>query len=207
MMTKDKKSTLIHDINIRIRDLNESDTPVIFFIAGNYSTGKTFFAKELIKNLDFYQTINFGTITKIIRFFKPEINMLPSNNKFFFKDEWKNLFNKILENLISSYFENGVNTIFEGVQVDTNFLLDNPKVTGGVILNTELSITYTRGKKPRSHFKRKINDLKNIEYKENDKFKFIDNNGTKENTFQEILYYLENLLEIKLKTSRLNTGF
>lgn len=195
MTIKKEESKLIRNINSKIRELNKKGIPVIFFITGNYSTGKTFFTKKLFKSLAFYQTVNLGIVTKVVRFFRPDINMFPSNNKFFANEEWNNLFNKIIDNLISSYVENGVNVIFEGVQVDTDFLSSKPQVTGGIILHTDLATAKTRGKNPSTHFKRKVSDLKSIKYSENEKFKIVNNNQNKEDTFEQVLRHLDRLIE------------
>lgn len=108
------------------------------------------------------------------------------------------LFNKIIENLVASYIESGVNVIFEGVQIDTNFILQKPEITGGVILNTDLSIAEDRGDKPKTHFNRKVSNLMEIKYIENQKIKIVDNNKSQEYTFEQILTHLNKLLESQL---------
>lgn len=74
------------EINDKIRILNEKGVPVVFFITGNYSTGKTFFTKELLKNFEFYQTVNLGIVAKVVRFFRTDIDMHPVGGNYFAKE-------------------------------------------------------------------------------------------------------------------------
>lgn len=64
-------------INRKIQYLNKKGVPVIFMVTGNNSSGKTRLTNELIKTLDFYQTINLGLASKLVRYFRPDIDATP----------------------------------------------------------------------------------------------------------------------------------
>lgn len=187
------------EINDKIKKLNQKGAPVIFFVTGNNSTGKTALTKEVIKKYDFYQSVNLGIISKLLRFFRPDIPVNQLEN--FEHNEANIIFNKAIDFMIDSYDSTGVNAIFDGVQTDTQYLASNEKVIGGVILDVEEEIIYVRGEYPNTHFKRSIKEhgIKNVKYHQNKKFKLIQNNGNFQETLLKTEAHLENLLDDKLK--------
>lgn len=189
----------VNIINTRIKELNKYDVPAIFIITGNNSTGKTTFTKKLIQKIDFYQSVNLGIISKMIRFFDPAIT--PSELENFNGNKASLVFKKLVDFMVEFYSNTGVNIIIEGVQIDTRQLLKNKKVLGGVILKVTPGLACQRGNDPETHFKRSLKEhqLKKVHYMENERFKLIDNNGDIEKTFGEILLHLDTLLCLKLK--------
>ena len=187
------------DIESKISELNKHGIPAIFIVCGNNSTGKTIITKKLIQNLNFYQSINLGLASKMIRFFRPDFDISELEN--FNGNEASNIFKKLVIFIIESYTKSGVNVIIEGVQIDTNELLKNNNVLGGVILKIDSTTAAERGTRPETHFNRIIrkDQLKKIHYYENSKFRIVRNEGTIEETFDQVVTHLNNLLTEKLK--------
>jgi len=192
-MVKERK------INEQINQLNQEGKAVVFIITGNNSAGKTALTLKLLKNLYFYQSINLGLASKIIRFFREDLAVNDLEN--FNGGKASDIFRRIVDFIAQSYQETGVNIIIDGVQIDTERLLESPNIIGGVILVVDEAIAVKRGENPETHFKRKISEkgLKNIEYFENRKFRKVNNNGNIERTYQETIDYLQKLLTEELQ--------
>lgn len=187
-----QKFILIKEIKRNINKLNKIGVPIIFLVTGNNSCGKTTFSRSLIRNFNFSQTVNLGIISKLIRFFKPEINC--SNLENFSNKEIEILFKNLTDFIINHYSEKGVNLIIEGVQLDTLHLEKNKQVTGGIILDVEKEISISRGQNPDTRFKRSLKKIKNRTYFETEKFKIIDNNKNIHTSFRRVLNHLNCLL-------------
>lgn len=187
-------------INARIKRLNQAGIPIIFVVTGNNSVGKTTLSKELIKRLYFYQSVNLGLASKLIRFLKPNAKHSSLEN---FKDSSsKKFFKRFIDFVVNSYNETGVNLIIEGVQVDTGYFFDNNTILGGVILDVSKGNVIQRGTYPNTHFKRKIKteDISHFTYKPNGKFAVVDNNGSLKSTYGATLEHLSQLLNNKLNS-------
>ncbi len=187
--------------------LNIVGSPVIFFVTGLNWTWKTVLTKELLRHFNFYQTYNLGLISKTIKYFRPDLN-IDSIDNFNDKDTVMSIFTELIELQIISYYQTGVNVIFEGVQIDTQALAQMSKVTWGIILTSNQKIALERWNKPETHFKRELcaEDLLDIkesmEYQENGKFLVVNNDGVLNETLKLILDHLEKLL-IKQLTIRI----
>lgn len=184
-------------INQKIKKLNQAGIPAIFLVTGNNSSGKTIITKNLIRDLNFHQTINLGLISKTIRFLQPNFK----SDKF---DNFNGvgthvIFDDIISNMISSYWKTGVNAIIEGVQVNTQKFSLDERILGGIVLSVRLDRTLKRDQKPETHFNRIITgkSMKRINYiiNKNNKFKIIDNNGSIENSLNVTIKHLEQLLD------------
>ncbi|GIW59211.1 MAG: hypothetical protein KatS3mg087_0277 [Patescibacteria group bacterium] len=186
------------EIDEKIKKLNDLGLPVIFIVTGNNSAGKTTFTKKLLQNFDFYQSINLGIISKMIRFFRPDIDSSELEN--FDGNEASKIFKDLLDFIIDTYVKTGVNIVVEGVQIDTDELEKNDFILGGVVLEVDTNIAMKRGDKPATHFSRSIQEhhLKQVHYISNAKFKIVNNNGNSEQTFEEIMLHLNNILDMKL---------
>lgn len=187
-------------INRKINDLNKKGFPVIFMITGNNSSGKTKLTNQLIKDLDFYQTINLGLASKLVRYFRPDIDASQLEN--FNGNEATKIFNDLIEFIVDSYTKTGVNVIIEGVQIDTSKYSEDSRILGGVILEVDESTAVERGKMPETHFLRKLNikDLKRISYEDNALFQRIDNNNSFEEAYKAVLSHIDKLLNEKITT-------
>ena len=186
------------EINQKIHYLNKKGFPVIFMITGNNSAGKTRLAKELIKNLDFYQTINLGLASKLVRYFRPDIDV--SNLENLNGNEAAEIFKDLVGFIIDFYSKTGVNVIIEGVQIDTiKFSKDYP-ILGGVILEVSEKLAIQRGNHPETHFLRKLErkDLKRIAYEETTLFRKINNDGNFDDTYKVTLDHINKLLDNKI---------
>lgn len=181
-------------ISKKIEKLNENGKTLVFVVTGNNSTGKTTTSMQLIRDFPIYQYVSLGIFSKLIRFFRPELTSDDLEN--FNGNIPSRLFRNMLDFVIDHYSDKGVNTVIDGVQIDTKKLTDNTKVTGGVILKAPIEIAVERGNYPKTHFKRKLqkDQMKSISYTETEKFKVIENNGNFEDTYTEILKHLEKLL-------------
>jgi len=93
---------------------------VIFMVAGNNSSGKTVVTKKLIQILPFYQSVNLGLASKMIRYFRPDIDSTELEN--FDGNEASKIFNDLLDFMVESYAKTGVNVIFDGVQISNKSL-------------------------------------------------------------------------------------
>lgn len=188
-------SELVARVNSKISLANASDHAIIFMIGGINSSGKSTIAKNLFSLCDFYQSINLGIISKMIRFFGKDTQV--SNIENFAHPETKALFDRIISFFAKHYFDTGVNALFEGVQIDPTYLLSNKTVLGGVILEVPREIAIVRGQCPKTHFKRnlEINDLPEFFYLENRKFKVISNSSDVDYTTFQALAHLESLLD------------
>ncbi len=194
----------IQKINLLIKELNSKNIPVIFFITGTNSVGKTVFTKFLLQKINFYQSYNLGLISKTLNYFRPDLNK-DSIDNFYSNTDILKIFTDLIKNQTDSYYTNGVNAIFEGVQIDTLKLSSNSKVLGGVILSVNDNLAVSRGSKPPTHFNRVVSlkDIeavkKTIDYIESDKFIKINNNDSFDSTSAQILNHLEKLLIQKIK--------
>jgi len=186
------------EINEKIRYLNEKGFPVMLMVTGNNSSGKTRLTNELIKNLDFYQTINLGLASKLVRYFRPDIDASHLEN--FNGNEATKIFNDLIELIIDSYSNTGVNVIIEGVQIDTAKHSKDLRILGGVILEVDQSKAIQRGINPETHFLRNLmkKDLKHIKYEENTLFRKIDNNNSFTDTYKTALDHIAKLLDNKI---------
>lgn len=187
------------DIESKISKLNKLGIPAIFIVCGNNSTGKTVIARKLIQNVNFYQSINLGLASKMIRFFRPDFDISELEN--FNGNRASDIFKKLVIFIIESYAKSGVNVIIEGVQIGTKELLKNNNVLGGVILTVNSTTLIKRGVRPETHFNRVIrkDHLKKVHCLENSKFKIVKNEGTIEETFGQVVSHLNKLLTKKLK--------
>lgn len=167
---------------------------VIWIITGNRFSGKTTMATRLFRDIKlFNQYIGLGAIGKTIEYYSG------------IKDGYERksitnleVFTKVLNSCIDRAYENGVNTIIEGVQIDTIALSKNNKLLGGVILSIPTSTKLKRGKNMKTRFKvvlkpSDINKREDWFYKENDKFKTINNSVKQDYCYGEIL---KELLEV-----------
>ena len=70
----------------------------------------------------------------------------------------------------------------------------------GVVLEVDADVAMKRGDKPNTHFNRSIqaHHLKQVSYVSNIKFKTVINNGNSDQTFDEIMLHLNDILDIKL---------
>lgn len=93
---------------------------MIFMVAGNNSSGKTVVTKKLIQILPFYQSVNLGLASKMIRYFRPDIDSTELEN--FDGNEASKIFNDLLDFMVESYAKTGVNVIFDGVQISNKSL-------------------------------------------------------------------------------------
>jgi hypothetical protein len=176
--------------------LNRADFPVIFLITGNNCSGKTTMARRLTRELPFSQSVNLGLVSKLIRFFLPEI---PHEAENFDHPIPVDLFPRIVDFMVNSYYDTGVNVIIEGVQIDPQRLLDNDYAIGGAILVAPEPVLLARGEYPETHFKRKIRTLSNVVYLPNRKFAAIDNSGCFDDTFAQVVMHLETLVDSSLE--------
>lgn len=183
---------LIKKINRKILSQNKEGRAIIFFITGLNSTGKTTISRYLIRNLEFFQTINLGIVSKLIRFFIKEEEHSKLENFSSFRS--KKLFSEIIDFIIDHYYNSGVNIIIEGVQIDPGHLEKNKKVTGGIILSVKDDIIYSRNINPTSRFKRVLKKIEKHDYIENNKFIKIENNLNVLRTFKQILLSLDRLI-------------
>lgn len=172
--------------------LNRRGVPVIFMITGNNSAGKTVVTKKLIQILPFSQSVNMGLASKMIRYFRPDIDNTELEN--FNGNEASRIFDNLLDFMIESYAKTGVNVIFDGVQINNKSLLSR-SVTGGVFLDVDKDLLLDRGNKPETHFNRVIRKLKKVKYVSSDKFIKIDNNGSMDETLTNVLRALDQLLD------------
>ncbi|MBN1169165.1 hypothetical protein JXA63_04720 [Candidatus Woesebacteria bacterium] len=189
----------ISEINEKIDSINKGGKAVIFVVTGNNSSGKTTITLRLLKDIKFYQSINLGLASKIIRYFRNDLIVDDLEN--FDGDSASNLFKNMVDFIINSYQETGVNIVIDGVQIDTDGLHNNKRVIGGVILTVKPEKAMERGDNSKTHFKRKLSKkgLKNVNYYPNEKFQLIDNNNSIEDTYCAILNHLDRLLDIELK--------
>lgn len=188
------------EINRKINVLNKKGYPVIFMITGNNSSGKTKLTNQLIKDLNFYQTINLGLASKLVRYFRPDIDATHLEN--FNGNEASRIFKDLIEFIVDSYTKTGVNVIIEGVQIDTEKYSKDSRILGGVILGVDESTAVERGNMPETHFLRKldIKDLKQISYEDNALFQRIDNNNSFEEAYKAVLSHIGKLLNEKITT-------
>jgi len=186
-------------INKKIDMINKRGKAIIFLVAGNNSSGKTTITLELLRHLNFYQSINLGLASKIIRHFRRDLAIDDLEN--FDGDEASNLFRNMVDFIVDSYQNTGVNIIIEGVQIDTEALSENSSVTGGIILDIDPQKATERGNKPKTHFKRDLakKGLKKVTYVPNNKFKRVNNNGSIADTYKAVLKHLDKLLDMELK--------
>lgn len=175
-----------------MRRLNRQGAPVIFMVAGNNSSGKTVVTKKLIQILPFYQSVNLGLASKMIRYFRPDIDSTELEN--FDGNEASKIFNDLLDLMVESYAKTGVNVIFDGVQI-SNKSLSRGVVTGGVFLDVDKKLSLKRGNKPETHFNRAVKKLKTVKYIDSDKFIRIDNNGRMDEALTSVLKALNQLLD------------
>jgi hypothetical protein len=186
-------------LNKKIALLNSLGVPVVFIVTGNNSSGKTTFTRKLIQEIRFYQSINLGLASKLIRFFKPKLDVDKLEN---FKDpKIAKVFDDLTDFISAHYYQTGVNTIIEGVQIDTQKFLDNESVIGGVILDVPEHVALSRGRYPETHFKRKLDRLTNIEYIQNEKFARISNERLGD-TFDQVIDHLNKLVDQKIRSLR-----
>ncbi len=188
---------LVSKVNIKIKRLNNLNIPVLFFITGYNSCGKTLLAKRMLQECNFYQSVNLGLVSKTIRHLRTDIKLdtLDNNKKTL------SLYTELIISMANSYFDTGVNVIFEGVQCDTHALALGDIFLGGVVLNVDTQIAIQRGNCTKTHFKRKIQetDYNPFEYETNIKFIQIENtNQNLEMTFIDVLRHLDFLLENKI---------
>ncbi len=183
------------DINKKIKQLNLTGKPVIFIVTGNNSAGKTTICRKLIQDFDFYQSINLGVVSKMIRYFRPDINSSSLEN--FDGNEATSIFKNLVRVIIGAYSGTGVNLIIDGVQIDTKEMLKENRVIGVVVLKISPTLSVYRGNKPDTHFKRQLSrlDLKHIKYWANSKFKIVNNEGRLDNTYHEVIIHLNGLLD------------
>lgn len=179
--------------------LNRRGIPVIFMVAGNNSSGKTVVTKKLIQMLPFFQSVNLGLASKMIRYFRPDIDSTELEN--FNGNEASRIFNGLLDFMIESYAKTGVNVIFDGVQI-SNKSLGSMSVTGGVFLDVDEKLSLKRGNKPETHFNRVIKKLKKVRYASSDKFIRIDNNGRMDEALADVLKALNQLLDKQIKWTK-----
>jgi len=179
-------------ISSKIRRLNRRGVPVIFMISGNNSSGKTVVTRTLIQTLPFSQSVNLGLASKMIKYFRPDIDSTELEN--FNGNEASKIFNELLEFMIDSYVTTGVNVIFDGVQVSSKSL-NSRSITGGVFLDVRKEISLKRGDRPETHFNRIIGKLKKVKYVESDKFIRVDNNGRIDDAVTKVLEALDQLLD------------
>lgn len=174
--------------------LNNFGIPVIFCITGNFSSGKTYYAKELIKKFSFSHIVNIGVITKTLNYLQNNLN-----------DKTKTTtIQEIITKITESYSQNGVNAIIEGVQIDTEFQSKNKNILGGVILKIDKEIAKQRGNKPDTHFKRLLSDIEDYPYKETDTFLSIENIESQKSVIHKILNHLDLLLDEKIRFCKKN---
>jgi len=191
--------SLIKKINLEIIEYNKKGKPVIFVICGKNCSGKTVLSCSLLKKIDFYQSVNLGIISKMIRFFKKDI--LSEEFENFNGNRASNIFKNLVDFIIDCYAKTGVNIIIEGVQIDTESVQKNEKVLGGVILDIKPALLEKRGEKPETHFKRSTENsrIKTVKYIPTSKFILVDNNGRFKNTVDKTLYHLDYLLKERLE--------
>ncbi|MFH1561094.1 MAG: AAA family ATPase [Patescibacteria group bacterium] len=198
MNTDVTEENLIRTVNSRIQVLNKKKIPVIFLITGNNSTGKTTLAKLLLQKLDFVQTVNLGIVSKLMRFFRPNIQGEVLEN--FDSPLARKLFVDIVDFIIDHYYEAGVNLLIDGVQIDTNHLKDNSKIVGGVILRVDDEKLIARLKHSKTRFNRRLAPVflsQDFDYQKNKRFRFVDNNGDPETLLETVLVSLDELLSKK----------
>lgn len=187
----------IETVTSQMQELNSRGESVIFMVTGNNSAGKTRITKQLICELPFFQSINLGLASKMIRFFRPDLDASELEN--FDHNEASELFKRMTDFMVNSYQSTGVNVIFDGVQIDPEDLFDNDNVLGGVILGVPKDVAIQRGQNPETHFNRAIDHLKHVEYIPNRKFQLVENDGNIEDTMLAVREHLNALLDAKLK--------
>lgn len=188
---------LVDSINKKIHIINQCGCPVIFVITGTNGSGKTRLAKTLYKELDFFNLVNLGVVTKLVRFFNSEIELGDLENAS--NSQEKKIINKSVEFIVTQYGKTGVNTIIDGVQADIKSLTADNNILGGVILLTSKENLVTRGKRPETHFLRKLKALTVVKYQARGrKFKFVDNNGSMNKTVDLTATFLNKLLNERM---------
>lgn len=185
------------DINEKITLLNTRGIAIIFVVTGNNSSGKTVLTRLLIQKLNFYQSVNLGLASKLIRVLRPDLKFSELEN---FAGSSVEIFKEIINAIINFYQNTGVNLIIDGVQVDTRGLSNNDSILGGVILNVNESVAIQRGQYPETHFNRKIKKLKNIKYFHGSKFLALSNNYALNETYKAVLKHIGFLLDERLSS-------
>lgn len=185
---------LLKSINKKIILLNSLGVPVVLLVTGNNAAGKTRISKALFRELNLYHHINLGIISKMIRYFRPELTPDSLEN---FGEQANQTFLELINLIIEHYFTVGVNIVIEGVQINPRDYVTNPKVLGGIILDAADETLVQRGRFPETHFKREINynELHREVYEENEKFKKLNNNKTIEDTLEAALEHINILLD------------
>lgn len=183
--------TLRTTVEDRILRLNEHKHAAIFMVTGINSAGKTTFTRRLLSELPFYQSANLGVVSKMIRLLRPDIPVTELEN--FDGNEASRIFRDAQRLMIDSYFDTGVNTLFDGVQIDPVDFAQHPHVLGGVVLNVPERLLLERGNHPDTHFNRGLKRVPTANYQTDleGKFAMIDNTGTKDETFIQILRHLD----------------
>ena len=190
--------SIIRDINNKINKLNSLGFAVIFMIGGNNSSGKSTVSKQLLCNCSFIQSVNLGVISKMIRCFRKDF--LVSSIENFNEATVQSLFDRIIDFFANHYYCAGVNTIFEGVQINSRYLSKNKFVTGGVLLDVSKETAIRRGNFPNTHFKRKLaqSDVVKLVFNEDLKFKVVDNEHDLPHTMSTVYEHLNYLLTNEL---------
>jgi cytidylate kinase len=184
----------INRVNKKIKLLNTHGIPFVFIVTGNNSSGKTVISKKLFQNLNFYHHINLGIVSKMIRYFRPDLESDKLEN---FSKESNKTFTELIDLIIDHYFNVGVNIIIEGVQFNTAQCLVDNRITGGIILDIPKPLSVERGLFPETHFLRKIRlkDMSELEYESNEKFKKINNEQTVDRTLELTYKHIDSLLD------------
>ncbi len=177
-MQQNTHKSLSENIQNLITDKNKKGETIVIFITGATSTGKTTIAKALYTKYSFHQYISLGLVSKALRFFQ---DIGKENIEAGKVSKANEQINQFINQCINYYSDNGVNTIIEGIQCDTNFLSNNPKFTGGIILTGTLENRTNWSNKPSTHFKR-IQDQKTLEstinYSTSKRFIEVENDFT-----------------------------
>jgi hypothetical protein len=188
----------LDDLGLRMRLLNDRGMAVIFIITGPNGSGKTVLTKRLLTALPFHQTFNLGAITKTIRYMFHDAETTRLEN--FKNDKTTSLFTPIVQFACAEYQRNGVNVIIDGVQIDTSSEQWSEIVTGGAILEVSDAMKVQRNNKPETHFNRsmELHLTNDCSYSPSDIFRIINNNGSIDSAFNDILAVLSECLDRQL---------
>ena len=186
-------------ISSKISFLNDNKIAVIYVLTGSNGSGKSVLEKKILNNLPFHQTFNLGAVTKTIRFMNRELKVTSLEN--FEEKRINELFTPIVQFSCEEYMKNGVNVIIDGVQINTSSPKWKNSITGGAILRVTPELKLMRGSYTDTHFNRRINTkyLEEYNYRDSRCFITIDNNGTLEETYKNLLESLNELMDLKLK--------
>lgn len=201
LLLKSEIFILAQRVSSLIYQLNSLGEPVIFLVTGINGSGKTLVSHKLLRLFPFYQVFSLGTVTRTLK----ESGKLAENNSILVTDRLDNspdwtMYERTVLSAVNHYHAQGVNTLIEGVQINTAELTMLDQLMGGVILSAASEVIARRSVDGSTRLHRKLSpeDLPRVDYRANKKFMLIDNNGTLDETLAKVIRHLDNLLAARL---------